>query len=160
MGLLLRTEPAFFPSFLGVLLAGGIPVPLYPPFRMDHLEEYVERQVGILRNAGARVLVTFDEARRVGTLLKARVPSLRRTLTPAELDWKDAVAPPVRLEDSDAALIQYTSGSTGAPKGVLLTHAQPAGQHPRHRPGVQVRPRTSRRAGCRSTTTWASSARG
>ncbi|MFY0568111.1 AMP-binding protein [Archangium lansingense] len=124
VGLMLRTERAFFPCFLGILLAGGVPVPLYPPFRMDHLEEYVERQVGILRNAGARVLITFDEAKRVGTLLKARVPSLRRTLTPAGLDWKDAVAPPVRLEDSDAALIQYTSGSTGAPKGVLLTHAQ------------------------------------
>ncbi|PTL85324.1 AMP-binding protein [Vitiosangium sp. GDMCC 1.1324] len=123
VGLLLRTEPAFFPSFLGVLLAGGIPVPLYPPFRMDRLEEYVERQVGILRNAGARVLVTFDEARRVGTLLKARVPSLRRTVTPAELDGKDAGTLPVRLEDSDAGLIQYTSGSTGEPKGVLLTHA-------------------------------------
>ncbi|MGZ3458395.1 MAG: AMP-binding protein, partial [Archangium sp.] len=123
VGLLLRTEPAFFSCFLGVLLAGGAPVPLYPPFRMDHLEEYVERQVGILRNAGARVLVTFDEAKRVGALLKARVPSLRRTVTPAELEWKDAVASPVHLEGSDPGLIQYTSGSTGAPKGVLLSHA-------------------------------------
>jgi 1-acyl-sn-glycerol-3-phosphate acyltransferase len=123
VGLLLRTEPAFFSCFFGVLLAGGVPVPLYPPFRLNQLEEYVERQVGILRNAGARVLVTFDEAKRVGALLKARVPSLQRTVTPAELAWRDAVAPPVRLESSDAGLIQYTSGSTGAPKGVLLTHA-------------------------------------
>ena len=144
VGLMLRTERAFFPCFLGILLAGGIPVPLYPPFRMDRLEEYVERQVGILRNAGARVLITFDEAKRVGTLLKARVPSLRRTVTPAGLDWKDAVAPAVRLEPSDPALIQYTSGSTGAPKGVLLTHEQPARQHPRHRPG-DARPLRGRR---------------
>jgi fatty-acyl-CoA synthase len=123
VGLLLRTERAFFSCFFGVLLAGGIPVPLYPPFRMDRLEEYVARQVGILRNAEARVLITFEEARRVGSLLRARVPSLRRTVTPDALAWTDAVAPSLRLEPSDAALIQYTSGSTGAPKGVLLTHA-------------------------------------
>lgn len=122
VALLLRTERAFFASFLGVLLAGGIPVPLYPPFRLDRLEEYVARQVEILRNAEPRVLITFPEAKRVGTLLKARVPTLRRAATADELSWTDAPAPPVRGEPSDAALIQYTSGSTGAPKGVLLTH--------------------------------------
>ncbi|XXF78372.1 AMP-binding protein [Myxococcaceae bacterium GXIMD 01537] len=123
VALMLRTEVAFFACFFGVLLAGGVPVPLYPPFRKDRLEEYVGRQAGILRNASARVLVTFGEVRRVGTLLRARVPSLRRVVTPEELRWRDAPAPLVHVEASDAALIQYTSGSTGAPKGVLLTHA-------------------------------------
>ncbi|MCY1015832.1 AMP-binding protein [Pyxidicoccus sp. MSG2] len=124
VALMLRTEVAFFSCFFGALLAGGIPVPLYPPVRMDRLEEYVGRQVGILRNASPRVLVTFDEARGVGALLKARVSSLRRTRTPRELEWVDASAPAVHVEEADGALIQYTSGSTGAPKGVLLTHGQ------------------------------------
>ena len=51
VSLMLRTEEAFFAGFFGVLLAGGVPVPIYPPFRLDRLEEYAHRQVGILRNA-------------------------------------------------------------------------------------------------------------
>ena len=40
VALLLRTEPAFFHAYMGILLAGGVPVPLYPPFRADQIEEY------------------------------------------------------------------------------------------------------------------------
>src|SRR5574337_62743 len=50
------------------LLAGAIPVPLYPPFRADRIEEYAARQTAILRNAQARVLVTFREAERLARL--------------------------------------------------------------------------------------------
>jgi hypothetical protein len=43
-------------------------VPIYPPVRLDRIEEYARRHVGILRNAEARELVTFSEA--AGVILK------------------------------------------------------------------------------------------
>lgn len=55
VALMLRTEASFFSAFFGVLLAGAIPVPIYPPFRPGRIEEYAHRQAGILRNAGACV---------------------------------------------------------------------------------------------------------
>lgn len=117
------TNPGFFYSFMGVLIAGGIPVPIYPPFRMHMIEAYAKTEAHILNNAGVRYLITFEEAERLSQLLKSFVPGLRAVKTVKELLQQREAITPFKASAEQFALIQYTSGSTSNPKGVLLSHA-------------------------------------
>lgn len=123
VAIMLPTCEAFFSSFLGVTLAGGIAVPVYPPARASQIEQYVRRQTAILQNADARFLISFDRIRAVASALGRDLPSLREAVSAPELEERGRGGGLPEVDPADIFFIQYTSGSTGNPKGVALTHA-------------------------------------
>ena len=121
--IMLPSGPEYFYSFFGILIAGGIPVPIYPPVRPSQLEDHMRRHARILSNCLTKILITVPEAKRVAQLLRSQVVNLQHIITVEELSSSGVITTPPVLNANDVAFIQYTSGSTGAPKGVVLTHA-------------------------------------
>ncbi|TDO18271.1 acyl-CoA synthetase (AMP-forming)/AMP-acid ligase II [Mycobacterium sp. BK086] len=114
VALVLPTGPEFVASFFGVLYAGAIPVPMYPPVRLGKLDEYRHRTAAMLRAVQATLVVTED---RIRPLLES---SESRCVTTVELSG--AEGDDVVIAPTDLALIQFSSGTTHDPKPVALTH--------------------------------------
>jgi 8-amino-7-oxononanoate synthase/acyl carrier protein len=111
----------FIAAFMGCLYGGAIAVPAYPPRK----NRSVERIEAIAADADAAVALTTRDVLDRFDGLRAAAPSLEHLVwqVDSELDpgWADRWERP-DIAGETLAFLQYTSGSTGMPKGVMLSH--------------------------------------
>lgn len=120
VALVLPTGAEFADVFFGVLCAGAIPVPLYPPVRLGKFDEYHQRTAAMLQSVDAALVVSSERIRRfLGVAVQKAAPRLG-CVTASELYGSNAAE--VKVAAGDIALIQFSSGTTRDPKPVALTH--------------------------------------
>ena len=106
--------PAYAIVYYGALRLGAIVVPMNPLFKPREVAFYLE-------DSGARLLVGLTDDARTGAE-QTGVPFLDVTTLPQELQEAEPVTEIEERADSDIAVLLYTSGTTGRPKGASLTH--------------------------------------
>src|SRR4051794_13783760 len=122
VALILPTNEDFVLCFFGAIRAGIIPVPIYPPPGLGQLQAYLDNTRHIVGKSGARALVTNAKIKMLLGTVQAECPALEQVVAVEGIRESMEALRPEKLGMDDIAFLQFTSGSTSRPKGVLLTH--------------------------------------
>lgn len=121
VAIVLADAEPFLTTLFGASIAGVIPASFYPPSTTSDLPQYFTLTGNALRAAEARALVTSASLAPSFAARRALLPELSAILTYESLD-APALEPDRLPALDDIAFVQFTSGSTSVPKGVVLTH--------------------------------------
>ena len=119
--ILAENSPAYLIGFLGAMYAGLVPVPLYDPNEPGHAGHLA----AVMADCTPAVILTNRHSARAVRALQADKPQTERTRVIAVDAVPAALArefQPVPVDLDSTAFMQYPSGSTRTPAGVIITH--------------------------------------
>jgi long-chain acyl-CoA synthetase len=114
VGVILPNGPEFISAYFGILIAGGVVLPLNPMLKPAEL-------AGIIRVSGADKIITSEQYRDKNNGI-FESGSKVRCLTVEEFAVSEMNNYEIKNNDGVPAVCIFTSGTTGKPKGVLLSH--------------------------------------
>jgi fatty-acyl-CoA synthase len=124
LALMMSEAHEFVMSFLGCVRAGIVPCPLSPPLAAKGGDHFLATGARILDDAGADFLLTTDSTAQSAEQILERARG-RKSLLKVSTAFSEG-PPPVespQISPEDVCFLQYTSGSTTTPRGVMVTHA-------------------------------------
>jgi fatty-acyl-CoA synthase len=122
IALLTQDPEEFIIAFLGAVRAGIAPAPLYPPPPLGGIEIYLSQTVALLEVARPAALI--GSAKVLGDIQEAvaGLDGIKTVATVQEIRACQAPMTPCEVGPDDVVFLQFTSGSTSTPRGVIVTH--------------------------------------
>ncbi|HUK34895.1 MAG TPA: fatty acyl-AMP ligase [Vicinamibacterales bacterium] len=121
VAIIVADPESFLLTLFGASLAGVVPASLYPPATTSDLPSYLEATMRVLRSCQARGVVTSASLLPHIEALRGSCPDLK-LVVPFDALQGPAMTKISTPSPSDIAFVQFTSGSTATPKGVVITH--------------------------------------
>jgi fatty-acyl-CoA synthase len=124
MALIVIDSQDFMPAFFGIIFAGAVPVPMPVPVSTRALSSYVDNCRRIMTSAGCSAAFIPRMMSDIAGDAFTGLADLRCVLHVEDVPTQGpADFEPVQARPSDTCFLQFTSGSTSTPKGVVITHA-------------------------------------